>query len=429
METPNREPHHVRGGPTDPSHDVELRRGILRTEVSPLMARILLASFLLLIYGVPIAQAVIEKQNDEENMLFDIFRHLPTKERCERYEQDLENMSYAKDWVQPRVQQWLSRLRAGNDSAMIGRGDWLYYTPGVMSVLGPGFLEPDVLEGRLEAARDAQDEPPQPDPRPAILEFQRALRRRGIALVLFPVPDKASLQPFELSGRRRSLQVPRNPDYPRFVAELRAAGVLVFEPAQAVATPGGPPLFLAQDTHWTPQFMHTVAEELATFVRRHVALPDPSPRPSWTAAPRRVTRVGDIVDMLELPQGQRTFRPHTETIEQIWDDKGALWEADEAADVLLLGDSFSNVFNAAPMGWGQSAGLPAHLALALGRELDLIAQNDSGAMATRQILSRALLNGEDRLAGKRVVIWEFASRELCVGDFRTMSYALGAAPE
>ena len=57
METPNIEPHHVRGGPTDPSHDAELRRGILRTEVSRPVASALLASFLLVIYGVPIAQA------------------------------------------------------------------------------------------------------------------------------------------------------------------------------------------------------------------------------------------------------------------------------------------------------------------------------------------------------------------------------------
>ena len=427
MQTPIQHAEHPHGGPTDPSHDERLKRGIIDTQVSRSVAWALLAGMLLLIFGVPISQAVIEKRNDEDSMLLDVFKHLPTKESCQRYEDDLKNASYAKDWVQPRVQERLSRLRAGNDNAVIGQGDWLYYSPGLRSVVGPGFLDANINQSRIKAALDANDEPLHPDPRPAVLEFYRALQARGIALVLFPVPDKVSLQPFELSSRRASPVVARNVDYARFVAQMRAAGVLIFDPTPDALVPGEPARFLTQDTHWTPAWMHTVAGRLATFVHAHVSLAEASPRPAWRLAPRSVTRVGDIVDMLKLPEAQRTFHPHTITVQQVWDAKGELWQPSEEADVLLLGDSFSNVFSAAPMGWGEAAGLPQHLALALGRELDVIAQNDSGAMATRQTLSRALVNGEDRLKGKRVVIWEFASRELAVGDWKPMSYALPAA--
>jgi alginate O-acetyltransferase complex protein AlgJ len=97
--------------------------------------------------------------------------------------------------------------------------------------------------------------------------------------------------------------------------------------------------------------------------------------------------------------------------------------------VLLLGDSFTNIFSMEGMGWGAAAGLGPQLALALGRPLDVIAQNDSGAFATRQALSRELEAGQDRLAGKRVVIWEFASRELAVGDWKPISFAKPAAAE
>jgi alginate O-acetyltransferase complex protein AlgJ len=45
-------------------------------------------------------------------------------------------------------------------------------------------------------------------------------------------------------------------------------------------------------------------------------------------------------------------------------------------------------------------------------------QNDDGAFATRLALRRMLSAGEDRLAGKRVVIYQFAARELAVGDWR-----------
>jgi hypothetical protein len=56
--------------------------------------------------------------------------------------------------------------------------------------------------------------------------------------------------------------------------------------------------------------------------------------------------------------------------------------------------------------------------------LDVIAQNDSGAFATRQALSRELSAGQDRLAGKRVVIWEFAARELSVGDWKPLEFPI-----
>jgi alginate O-acetyltransferase complex protein AlgJ len=172
--------------------------------------------------------------------------------------------------------------------------------------------------------------------------------------------------------------------------------------------------------------MEAVAAELAAFVRQNVALPAVA-APPWKPALTPVERVGDIVDMLKLAEGQTLFAPQAVAVRQVRDDKGALWEPKASGDVLLLGDSFTNVFTLAPMGWGEAAGLAPHLAIALGRDVDVIAQNDSGAFATRKLLSEALAAGEDRLAGKRVVIWELASRELAVGDWKPYAYDLSPA--
>ncbi|HEY8926121.1 MAG TPA: hypothetical protein VIU64_17170, partial [Polyangia bacterium] len=79
----------------------------------------------------------------------------------------------------------------------------------------------------------------------------------------------------------------------------------------------------------------------------------------------------------------------------------------------------------------------AHLARALGRDVDVIAQNDSGAFATRQLLANALGDAKDeaagakagdRLSGKKVVIWELASRELAVGNWKPIAWPSGPAP-
>jgi hypothetical protein len=411
------------GGPTDPSHDVELRRGIIHTQVSRPVAGLLVAAFLLVIAGVPIAQAVLDKVHDEDSMLLDVFKRRPTRANLKQYEDDLEKASSFKDAVQPRLQLLLTRYGGvGNKRAVVGRKGWLFYQPGVLSVAGPGFLDPEEQRVRQQAALD-DGSAISPDPRPAVLALDRALAARGIRLVLFPVPDKAALQPGELHRRGGGLGV--NPDYPRFVAEMRAAGVLVFDPTPQRLAPGEL-RFLTQDTHWTPAWMEAVAAELAAFIRKEVALPG-LPPPRWQTALAPTSRVGDIVDMLKLPEGQTLFAPQEVLLRQVQNEKGEPWQPSGKGDVLLLGDSFTNVFMAPAMGWGEAAGLAPHLALALGREVDVIAQNDSGAYATRKLLSEALGAGEDRLAGKKVVIWELASRELAVGDFRPYSYDLGAA--
>ena len=104
--------------------------------------------------------------------------------------------------MRPRLQLVLTRFgRFGNTKAVIGRlPGWLFYQPGLAAVGGPGLLDPEILAARKKASLD-DGEAIEPDPRPAILELHRYLAARGIRLVLFPVPDKAGLQPAELHGR------------------------------------------------------------------------------------------------------------------------------------------------------------------------------------------------------------------------------------
>jgi hypothetical protein len=421
-------------GPTDPSHDARLRRGILDTRISRAMASSVVGAFLLLIYAVPLSQVVLERLDDDDSSLLPLFTRAPSKDNLRQFEHDLEQASFAKAFVQPRVQLWLSRFgRAGNKRALIGTGGFLYYTPGLTHLSGPSFVDRDVIAAREREAREGE----QPaalhaDPRPAIAEFQRLLARRGIALVVFPVPDKTMLQPLQLHGRSAGdgpMQVARNQGWDAFARWLRRQGVILFDPAPALLKRGEPARFLIQDTHWTPTWMAQVARALAGRVRSAVSLPAPPADLRLHASAQRVERVGDLVDMLKLPEDQHWFRPQSVTIEQVQDATGALWEPDPAGDVLLLGDSFTNVFSMDTMGWGESAGLGPQLALALGRGVDVIAQNDSGAYATRLALARELAAGVDRLAGKRVVIWEFASRELSVGDWRSIDWRTGKSRE
>lgn len=413
----------------EPAADPRLRLGIIDTDVARGTAWMLTAAFIALIYAVPLSQALLEKLDEEDSSLLPLVTRAPTAENLRQLETDLEQASFPKDFVQPRVQLLLSRFgRAGNKRALIGDDGFLFYAPGLTYLCGPSFIDPDAIAMRERAAREGADASPlRADPRPAIFAFQRMLARRGIALVLFPVPDKTMLQPKQLHGRasaRRRAPVARNPGWDAFARELQAAGVVLFDPSPPALAPSEPARFLIQDTHWTPAWMTQVARELARVVQERAGPPTTTARRLHTVA-LRAERVGDLVDMLKLPDDQHWFRPQAVTVEQVQDQTGALWESDPAADVLLLGDSFTNVFSLDSMGWGEAAGLAPQLALALGRSIDVIAQNDSGAFATRIALARELAAGEDRLAGKRVVVWELAARELSVGDWRAIDWKTG----
>ena len=180
--------------------------------------------------------------------------------------------------------------------------------------------------------------------------------------------------------------------------------------------------YLETDTHWRPETMEIVAERLADFLQ----LPATTGSTSPSIIEKEIVARGDIAAMLKLSRGDKFFPPETVTIRQVVIGN-ALWRPSKEADVLLLGDSFSNIFSFEAMGWGESAGFADHLSFALPRPIDCILRNSDASFATREILSNELARGRDRLAGKKLVIWEFAVRELSFGNWKLLDLKLGEA--
>ena len=336
-----------------------------------------------------------------------------------RVESTLEERSTVGAWVLPQVQGALvGDLGTGTDRVPRGRDGWLFFRPAVESLIGRGFLAAPALTGGRRS-----------DPRPAVLRFARELAARDIRLVIVPAPAKATVYPEMLSPGTSALAPLRNPSFAGFVAEMQAAGVLVFDPAPVLleAKAGAiEPLYLATDTHWRPHAVELVAAQLAAFLREEVAL-DEVEDPGYLLEDTEVSHHGDLAAMLRLPVGQQAFPPERVTVRQVVTADDLLWRLDREADVLLLGDSFANVYSLAGLGWGEGAGLAEHLSHELGRPLDAMTRNDDAAYATRLMLAQELSRGRDRLAGKRVVVWELAERELALGDWREIPLELAAA--
>jgi alginate O-acetyltransferase complex protein AlgJ len=347
------------------------------------------------------------------------------------YETDLKERDALMQTVIPRVQIPVTAwLKGGNEDAYCGREGWLFYRKDIDSLTARGFLNPEILARRAASGSELKV-PPQPDPLRAIVDFRDQLARRGIALIVMPAPVKPSIYPDRHSaryaGRAGAVQ---NPSFPAFVERLAREKIACFDAApllmEARAAAPDRPLYLKTDTHWTPEGMELAARALARFARQAAPLSPATGR--FTAAAQAVTNLGDVALMLKFPADWQVFAPETATVRQVRDGKEP-WRPDATAEVLFLGDSFANIFSLAPMGWGEGAGLAEHLSLALGLPVDTITRNDAGSFATREMLAKELQRGNDRLAGKKLVIWEFASRELACGDWKIIPLTVGEKRE
>jgi alginate O-acetyltransferase complex protein AlgJ len=397
------------------------------TKFTPGTRQALIALFLLTILAVPVIQLVGEFRaagSISRLPMVSIFKSLPWLPHAEdlkRVERTLENESLVSQWLLPRMQYLLTVvLGAGNEQVYLGHDPWLFYRADVDHVIGPPFLDPTRMRHRLQTSSV------QPDPIKAIVNFRNQLAARGIDLVLVPVWVKPSVEGEMLAVSKTNRAEARgglpNPSFNEFKARLEREKVRLFDPAPSLMERGrSRPLYLDTDTHWRPETMEFVAERLADFLQLPAA-----ESTSQSIVEKEIVSRGDIAAMLKLTRADKFFTPEKVKIRQVVTGNG-LWRPSKEADVLLLGDSFSNIFSFEPMGWGESAGFAEHLSFALRRPIDCILRNSDASYATREILSNELARGRDRLAGKKLVIWEFAARELSFGNWKLLDLNLGEA--
>ncbi|MFQ5809411.1 MAG: hypothetical protein ACE5JM_07320 [Armatimonadota bacterium] len=367
----------------------------------------LIAWFLALIGVVPVVQIITEVATGQPVQELDVFRQAPTLERLQTYERALEDNSAVAEAVRKRCQ-WLTLVAfgSGTQKAVVGRGDTLFYRPSIDAVVAPGFMSRPEEDGH---------------PVPAIVAFRDGLRSRGVELVVLVVPGKQTIYPEWLCRRYGPADgPPTNADMQLFIEGLERHDVRVVDPTPVLwqAKRTGE-MYLRHDTHWTPAGLDAVADELTRRLP-----PIEGPRCDLRASPVAVTFKGDLFDMLQLPDLPTRFTPQQVTIRRVVNaDTGQPLEPDPDAPIVLLGDSFTNIYSAPEMGWGDHAGLGEQLALRLGQGIDIIAQNDGGVNTARATLCRQ----PDRLRTKKLVIWQFAARDLVVsnGEWKRIRVAEG----
>ena len=409
------------------------RREVGHTKVGRGTAWVLMAQFLLVVGGISLVEMLHDLRNpraaDTLSTRFSrlvhtaltpgltegavvsriVSRNQAVIRELDEFEDGVEDASLLGRSLRPPTQYVLAGLGAGNERAYIGRRPWLFFRDSLDYLTGLGFGT---------------------GPRLAILQLKEQLDARGIRLIVMPTPVKPTIHPEQFTRRFAGREGPLRPaSFSMLLQELERQGVLVFDAAPALLEAkrqSETPQYLKTDTHWRPQAGELVAASLHDFITEAMELPAIPPA-GYVSEPIEVTNLGDIARLLDLPEGQTRYPEETVQLRKILTADGAPWQLSQSGDVLLLGDSFSNIYSLAEMGWGESAGLAAQLSFLLQRPVDDIIQNADGAFATRELLARELASGRDRLAGKRLVIFQFAERELAVGDWKLVDLELGEA--
>ena len=379
------------------------------THVKRYMCVISLTVFGVFLLSVPFCQFISEVQRGEFPYVFRAVDLLsdPHREAIEKYEDRLEEKSVLTNWLLPNVQTILTGLlHTGNEQAYLGQNGWLFYRADIDSLIVAKSV--DLYKPHKAAYSDALR---------TIIDFKNQLAARNITLIVMPTPVKPSIHPEKFSVRHKNPNASvQNPNYAKFVEALVSQDVLVYDPFSILFDAAQHNVqYLKTDTHWRPEAMERVAEYLAAFITKHIKFVN-DPVTAYTKTATEIENVGDITKMLNLPKNQNLFPSELVTTHVIQTQSGELWQPDRDAEILFLGDSFSNIYSLAGMGWGKSAGFVEHLSAELARPIDKIVINAGGALATRQALAKQ----PNRLESKRVVVYQFATRELFAGNWEQL---------
>jgi hypothetical protein len=358
-------------------------------------------SFLVLIFTVPLTQASIEMYQGQLPVALDLFTRTPTSENLRATERQVEDSSWFSQKLRPWMQYlWFETLANPGEKAVQGRDGWLFYEPDVRYLVEP------YPPGQTRAQADE-------DPISAIVAFQEQLSRRGIHLMVIPMPGKPSIYPDKLTLRLASTRETFPSHTLGLIGKLREVGIEVidlfgeFEGLRKSQPPSAEELYLPQDTHWSGRGVAIAASLVAHRTRSLGWISSGSAQ--YALRPVSVLRRGDIIRMARVPALEQHLPLEQVGCEQVVDRAtGQLYKDDPHSRILVLGDSFLRIFqNDEPF----SAGFVAHLASRLQQPLATIINDGGASTLVRQELSRKAA----LLEGKKVVIWEFVERDIRFG--------------
>ena len=338
--------------------------------------------------------------------------------------------------IRQKVQGWLSNsLDEGNARVYLGYNGWLFYQPDITALTGYGPMAPEpfsiMKDPELAKLSDTKD---------LIAAYAEQLKERGISLLLVPLPLKPMIYSENITGQGTESWI-THPDAPVFYDFLRSKGVDVLDLTDGMAKlrtqreyvfrrepakrdreveesedarmKKTKEAFLMQDTHWTPEGMRYIAEQVAAHIKKtYPQALQPAAKPIRAVDGGTRSSMGDLVKLLDVRHPEETYEPEKVFLRMIGDGT-----ENKDSNIVLLGDSFVNIFNDPDLGFGNPtkpdqfihAGFAQHLSLLLNQPLDVYAITGKGSTGVRQDFAKRY---DDEVRAKKLVVWVIAARDV-----------------
>jgi alginate O-acetyltransferase complex protein AlgJ len=274
-------------------------------------------------------------------------------------------------------------------SSIIGKNDWLYYRY-------------ELSSGEDTANADASID--------LIVRLNRVLARNGVTLAVALVPIK-----MRIHSENLPTDLPLSPylsaNYERIAAALRASQVHFLDLNSAFLNSpkrtGDMPLFIRQDTHWSPSGALLGAEAIRarinadpTLKKLLDAVPAEKFNLTWGQRPI-VSKSRDLFE--QLPKGSPSLAPEhllTFSVMRAQAPKEDLLSDSAGPAVALLGSSYSDVWT----------GFPAALRYTLQRDiLDISVGADRGSWHG---IETYLRDEAFQTQKPKLLIWELPERDI-----------------
>jgi len=218
-----------------------------------------------------------------------------------------------------------------------------------------------------------------------IVSMQEKLSQKGIKLIVLPVPLKAQVHSKKLIGSEIL-----SGKYKKYIDALAKNNIDHIDLSELLKFEGS---YLKTDTHWSPQAVDKVAKALRKKLN--------------VLSLERSLNLREKLNLLVGWGNLSKSLTESVSIQQVKNEQELMHVASGEGEVLILGDSFSNIYSVKSLGWSTGAGLAVKLSYQLQHPVDKIAVDNGGASGSRKLLMEELASGYDRLKNKKCVIWEF----------------------
>lgn len=244
------------------------------------------------------------------------------------------------------------------------------------------------------------------NPLPRLLELKNFLDSLEIQFLIVPIPTKEAIYADKLIfGTADTLCVDvagRN-----FIRKLLASGIDVLDVFPALrnarlADDSSAFSFQKFDTHWASPGFLSAMEELANKVTSYAWYESSGATPgTLEIRDTAIVREGDLIQQLPLAE-QGAYAPETLEVKKVYRN-GKPYSGEKNSPILLMGDSFTGVFESVD---GKSGGPASLLAFATGLDVQVMTSWGGGPGVRHR-----MAKDKKSLKSKRLVIYMMTMRD------------------